>query len=332
MNQLKVVQFGLGTIGIECMKLVLLKKSLQLVGGVDIDPNKVGRDLAEVLQTDQRLNISVSRDVKSVLEQTQADVVLHCTGSFLKNVEDQLIHCIRAKASVVSSCEELFYPYKRDPEFSARIDDLAKEYDVTVTGTGVNPGFSLDILPLTMSSVCAEIRHIEATRISDAGKRRLPLQKKVGAGLSEDEFRNLVDKGKLGHIGLVESLIAIAAGLGFELDELKESIDPKIAERTVVTEYLTVQPGQVTGIVHRASGIRGSDEFIKLELQMFVGAEHEMDRVKIDGNPPIDLRVEGGIFGDKATVARMVNAIPVVHSARSGLLTAAELPLPCMIQ
>jgi 4-hydroxy-tetrahydrodipicolinate reductase len=316
----------------ECAKLALQKKSLRLVGGVDINPDKVGKDLGEVLQISRTLNLTVSNDLVAVLEQSKPDVVLHCTSSFLNSVEEQLNLCIQAGSSVISSSEELFHPYRRDGEWSSKLDNLAKAHGVTVTGTGVNPGFSLDILPLTLSSVCADISRIDATRVSDAGKRRLPLQKKVGAGLTPEEFRRLVDEGRLGHIGLVESLHSIADGLGLVLDEVDETIDPKIAENPVKTQFLAVATGEVTGILHRVRGMKAGIECLKLELQMYVGAEQEVDLVRIQGDPPIDLRIEGGIFGDKATVARMINAAPVVHGAAPGFLTAKALPLPCMIQ
>ncbi|TDI92642.1 MAG: dihydrodipicolinate reductase [Caldithrix sp.] len=326
-TQLKVVQYGLGPIGIEAAKLVLQKKSLKLVGGIDIDPSKVGVDLGDALGLNSKLNISISNDAQKVLNETQADIVLHSTGSFLSKVEEQFKMCLQAGASIISSCEELFYPYRRDSEFSSRIDKLAKENRATIIGTGVNPGFSMDVLVLTMSGVCTAIQKIEATRVSDASKRRLPLQKKIGAGLTPVEFRNLVRQGKLGHIGLVESLYAIADKIGFEFDELKETIDPQISSKTIETEYLTVQQGEVAGILHVAKALKNGVELIKLELQMFVGAEKERDSVKIEGEPPIHLNVEGGIFGDTATIARMINAIPVVSNASPGLTTVVELPL-----
>ncbi|MFQ5824387.1 MAG: dihydrodipicolinate reductase, partial [bacterium] len=180
--------------------------------------------------------------------------------------------------------------------------------------------------------VCADVRKIEATRIVDASKRRLPLQKKIGAGLKPDEFRRWVNKGKLGHIGLVESLVAVATRLEFEIDEIKETIDPKIADRTIETPYLKVKPEEVAGILHVARAMKNGEELIKLELQMYVGADKQFDSIIIEGDPPIQLKVEGGIFGDTATIARMVNAIPIVCKANSGLITAMDLPMSFCIK
>ncbi len=331
-DPIKVVQYGLGPIGIAAAKLVLEKKNLQLVGGIDIDPSKVGQDIGDVLRIQRKLGTLISDDAEGVLSQTRPDVVLHSTVSFLNRVEDQLQICCRAKASVVSSCEELFYPFRRDAVFSQRIDELAKKHGVTVMATGVNPGFSMDVLPLAMTSVCTRVEKVFATRIVDAAKRRLPLQKKIGAGLPPEEFRQLVSMGKLGHIGLVESLHAVADRLGLEFDEIKETIDPKVADAAVHTPYLKVKTGHVAGILHVAIGLNRGEEIVKLELQMYVGAERSVDSVRIVGEPPIELILAGGIFGDTATIARMVNAIPIVHGSQPGLFTAMDLPVPFCIK
>ncbi len=329
---IKVVQYGLGPIGVAAARLVLEKKNLRLVGGIDIDPTKVGHDLGDVLNLPQKLGLVVSDDAEKVLAQTQPDVVLHSTASFLNRVDEQLQACCRAKASVVSSCEELFYPFRRDSGFCQRIDELAKKCGVTVMATGVNPGFSMDVLPLALTSVCTRVEKIFAARIVDASKRRLPLQKKIGAGLQPEEFRQLVALGKLGHIGLLESLHAVADRLELTLDEIQETIEPKIASAPVHTPYLEVAAGQVAGILHVARGLRRGEEVMKLELQMYVGAANPLDRVRIVGDPPIELEIAGGIFGDAATIARMINAIPVVHRASAGFCTAVDLPMPFCIQ
>jgi len=289
-------------------------------------------DLGEALNLNRKLGTRVSNDPEKLLAETQPEVVLHATASFLSQVEDQLRTCIRAKTNVVSSCEELFYPFRRDAEFAQRIDPLAKELGVTVMATGVNPGFSMDVLPLALTSVCTAVKTITAARVVDASKRRLPLQKKIGAGLSPEEFGKRVAAGQLGHIGLVESLHAIADRLQFDLDDIRETIDPKLAEKAIRTPYLQVSPGQVAGIIHVAGGLKKGVELIKLELHMYLGAVNPADSVTIVGEPPIQLTIAGGIFGDKATIARMVNAIPIVHQAQPGLATAMDLPMPFCVQ
>lgn len=324
----RVVQYGLGPIGAATARVVVQKERLDLVGAIDIDPDKVGKDVGELVESGKALGIEVSSDAEATLQNLKPDVVLHTTSSFLHKVRDQLAICIRAGANVVSSCEELFYPYDRDPEFCKEIDSLAQEHGVSVFGTGVNPGFAMDVLPICLTGMCTSVDRVVATRVVDASKRRLPLQRKIGAGLTPEAFRERVEAGGFGHIGLVESLRAVAAALGWQLERLDEQIDPMVADRPVQTPFLSVNPGRVTGIKHTAQGIVDGREKVLLDLRMYVGAEDPRDEVRIDGDPPIHNIVHGGIFGDTATVAALVNAIPLVVDARPGLRSALGMPVP----
>jgi 4-hydroxy-tetrahydrodipicolinate reductase len=272
--------------------------------------------------------MAVRGDAEAALAEWKPQVVLHTTLSFLDRIEDQLAMIIRSGAHIVSSTEELFYPYQRDAEFCRRIDALAKQHNVGVVGTGVNPGFSMDVLPLCLTGVCTEVKKITATRVVDASKRRLPLQKKIGAGITRKEFRERAATGTFGHIGLRESALAVMSAMGWPVDEIKESLKPMIADKRVKTPYLAVEPGQVTGI-HQIMRVKsGGQERLTLELQMHVGAKKPHDSVEIAGNPPLSMRIDGGIFGDTATIAALVNAIPKIMRAQPGLRTMLDLPAP----
>jgi len=198
MNPIRVVQFGLGPIGQACIEVLLQKPSLELVGGIDIDPQKVGRDIGEICGLNKSLGIAVRGDVAAALADWRPQVVVHTTLSFLDRVEEQLATIIRAGAHVVSSTEELFYPFQRNPEFCQRIDTLAKQHGVAVVSTGINPGFAMDILPLCLTGVCTEVNKIILTRVVDTSQRRLTLQEKtkvivVGDLNDEPSDRSLVD-------------------------------------------------------------------------------------------------------------------------------------------
>jgi len=243
-------------------------------------------------------------------------------------VDEQLSMCLRAGAAVVSSTEELFYPYERDSGFCERIDRLAREHNVAVVGTGVNPGFAMDVLPLCLSSMCVSVKKIRITRVVDAGKRRLPLQKKVGAGISRAEFRERLAEGTFGHIGMRESALAVMSTLGWPLDEMTEIIKPVMATKNVKTKFLTVKAGSVAGLHQKTRCTSAGREVLTLELRMHVGVKESYDSVEIDGDPPLSLRIDGGIFGDTATIAALVNAVPKILKAQPGLRTMMELPLP----
>lgn len=328
---IRVVQYGIGPIGLECIRTVLQKENtglIKLVGAVDVDPEKVGRDVADLLGREEPLGIVVRSDAADVIRDSGADVVLHTTSSFLDRVHDQLTECVRLGVHVVSSTEELSFPYDRHPELSDELAGLAEENGVAVVGTGVNPGFAMDTLALTATGVCSDVTELHVERIVDAGKRRLPLQRKVGAGLTADEFAERKKTGKFGHIGLRESLLFVARGLGWPLDSVDETLEPVISDRDVETPYLTVEKGQVAGIHHAITGYVDGEAILTLDLKMFVGAGEPRDAVHVVGTPPIDLVVREGIFGDTATVAALVNAVPLVMQAQPGLHTTMSLPVP----
>jgi 4-hydroxy-tetrahydrodipicolinate reductase len=295
-REIRVVQYGVGPIGARIVRLMLEKPMLEVVGAIDVDPAKAGKDLGEVIEAGRKLDVVVSADAQSVL-QGGVDVVLHCTSSSLEGVADQLTECMEAGAHVVSTCEELAYPFRRFPELSERLDECARKNNVALLGTGVNPGFAMDKIVLTLAAAATRVDSARAIRIVDASKRRLPLQKKIGAGMSEEEFRQQVAAGVIKHHGLPESVAMVAEGLGLPVDEIGEIIQPVVATERIKTEFLEVEPGQVAGVHQIARGLSKGEEKIYLELQMYVGAKEPADTVELMGEPPLTLTVPGGIHG-----------------------------------
>jgi 2,4-diaminopentanoate dehydrogenase len=323
----RVVQYGVGPIGASIVRLMRQKASLEIVGAIDKDPAKVGRDLGEVVgATDAPWGVLVLADAAAMLARP-VDVVVHCTSSYLAEVMDQLLGCLSAGCCVVSTCEELAYPWRKHPALSAKLDAAAKEEGVALVGTGVNPGFVMDKLVLTLSAISQKVDSAKAIRIVDASKRRLPLQKKIGAGMTPEEFRAQVAAGVIKHHGLPESTAMIADGLGISLDEITETIEPVIAEETVKTEFLEVAAGQVAGVHQIARGTFAGKEKLYLELKMYVGAKQPADTIELKGEPNISLVIPGGTHGDIATAAIAVNSIPAILAAPAGLRTARDLPL-----
>ena len=325
MEPLKVLQYGVGPIGASIVKVLCARPQVQIVGAVDVDPAKAGKDLGDVAGT-QKLDIRISENAKTALGHTKPDVVVHCTGSYLKGVAAQILECIDAGACVVSTTEELAYPFEKYPELAQEIDSKARAKGVAVLGTGVNPGFVMDTLVLVLSGVCQRINAIHAERVVDAGRRRLPLQKKVGAGLSVEEFNRGVAEGRIRHVGLPESVSLIASTVGWRLGEIQERITPVIAEDPVQTDYMKVDKGQVAGVRQVAKGLLAGQEVIVFDLRMYLGAKDQHDSVLIDGIPPIDMIIKGGIQGDQATAGIVANAVNTITRAPPGLRLMTELP------
>jgi 2,4-diaminopentanoate dehydrogenase len=326
-KKIRAIQFGVGPIGASTARLMREKQAIEICGAIDSDPAKAGRDLGEVIgATDAPWGVKISANANEVLEQN-ADVVIHTTSSSLPKVMDQLLACLEAESCVVSTCEELSYPYRTHPELSAKLDAAAKASGVALVGTGVNPGFVMDKLVITLAAVSQRIEHAKALRVVDASKRRLPLQKKIGAGITVEEFRTKVAEGVIKHVGLPESVAMIADSLNLSVDEITETIEPKVATERVQTEYLTVEAGQAAGVHQIARGLNNGKELVYLELQMYVGAKDPADTVYLQGHPDISLTIPGGSHGDIATASVVVNSIPVILDAPAGLRTARDLPI-----
>jgi hypothetical protein len=326
-KKIRAIQYGVGPIGASIARLMREKQAIEICGAIDTDPAKVGRDLGEVVgASDAPWGVKISGDAKEVLDQA-ADVVIHSTSSSLAKVMDQLLACLEAESCIVSTCEELSYPYRTHPELAAKLDAAAKDWGVALVGTGVNPGFVMDKLVVTLAAVSQRIEYAKAVRIVDASKRRLPLQKKIGAGMTVDEFRAQVAAGVIKHVGLPESVAMVADSLNLPVEEITETIEPVVASERVQTEFLTVEAGQAAGVHQIARGVGGGKELVYLELQMYVGAKDPADTVELKGHPNISLVILGGSHGDIATASVVVNSIPVILDAPAGLRTARDLPI-----
>lgn len=326
-KKIRAIQYGVGPIGASIARLMREKQAIEICGAIDTDPAKAGRDLGEVVgAADAPWGVKISADAPAVLGQS-ADIVIHSTSSSLPKVLDQLLACLEAEACVVSTCEELSYPYRKYPDLAAKLDAAAKDWGVAVVGTGVNPGFVMDKLVLTVAVVSQRIEHARAVRVVNAAKRRLPLQKKIGAGMTVEEFHSQVSAGVIKHVGLPESVAMIADGLGLAVDEIAETIEPVVAAERVTTEFLTVEPGQAAGVHQIARGLAGGKELVYLELRMYVGAKDPADSIELTGHPNISLVIPGGAHGDIATAAVVVNTIPAILDAPAGLRTSRDLPL-----
>ena len=327
MTKVRAVIFGCGPIGCSVARYAAQRTDIELVGAIDIDESLAGRDLGEVAGVDGKLGVTVSADTDTVLSDTRPDVVFLTTSSFMVMVYPQIEKCVRAGANVISTCEELSFPYRKSPQLAAETDRVAKAHSVTVLATGVNPGFLMDAWPLFMTGVCQQVERIRAVRVQDASPRRGPFQKKIGAGRTLEEFETLVASGTLKHVGLPESIAMIADGLGWELDDITESIKPVIATRQVKTDFMTVEPGQAAGVRQVGRGLRAGEELITLEFEAAVGGSESYDVVYITGTPNLEVVIKGGTHGDIATAAITVNCIHRVVEARPGLLTMKDLPV-----
>lgn len=309
MMPLKVVVAGLGPIGQETLRALGGRQGVRLVGAVDVSPALAGRALDEVVPGAPS-GLRVEADLAAALV-AGADVLVLCTGSRADRVMADLEIAVSHRVHVVSSCEELAVP--PTGERWARLDERARQAGVTLLATGVNPGFVMDRLVLQLAGACVQVNRVAAFRVVDVTKRRGPLRRKVGEGLTRAEFDARVAAGTLGHVGLAQSAALIARGLGWRLDHYQETLEP------------VMDGSRCLGIDQRGKGLVAGEPRIALSLQMFAGAPDPHDQVVLEGDPPIDVRIAGGVQGDRATVGTLVQAAARLSNAPRGLVTVADV-------
>lgn len=321
-----VVVMGLGDIGQAIARAALARPELRLLGAVDLRAENVGRPLSELLGV-PGCDAPIASDPAALLRAARGGVLLHATQSRFEVVLPQLVEAVRAGVSVVSTCEELAWPWLRNEAAADDLDRLCEERNVAVLGTGVNPGFALDRLPAFLGQVTGAIRHVRAVRVVDAARRRPALQRKIGAGLTEEAFHDAAERGEVGHVGLAESAALVAAGLGLALEEVDEEVLPLVAQDDDPGEgaVVSVRRGQVAGLQQTARVFAGEREVVRLELTIALGAEDPHDEVELDAEPPLRLVIPGGIPGDEATTEAVLNAVSAITELR-GLVTVLDLP------
>jgi 4-hydroxy-tetrahydrodipicolinate reductase len=325
---IRVMHVGLGPIGAAVARQLAARRGFRVVAAIDIDPNKVGRDLGDVADNGRTLRVKVTDNVRKAVRATRPDVAVLCTSSSLRRVMPQLEELLTLRLPVVSTTEELAYPGARHRRLARVVDQMARKAKVAVLGTGVNPGFTMDALPIALTSVCAQVNSIEVRRVQDARIRRVPFQQKIGAGLTREQFAQQVEAGVVRHIGFDESIQMIADAMGWALTRITDDVQPWMAEEEVHSELLAVDPGYVAGISQQGVGYLGDEVKIRLQLEAYLGAPESFDSVLIDGSPRIYSKIQGGIHGDIATASITVNSIPHVITARPGLRTMRDMPLP----
>ena len=306
----RVVLCGMGAIGTEILGY-LLKRSHEVVGVVDTDPQKVGRTVAEL--TGLPLAIRVSGSIREVpLE--GAEVAIFSTKSRIPELLDDITYAATKGLDVVTTSEEMAYPSFAGAAFVPALDKVATDNEVTIVGVGVNPGFVMDWVPALVTSATKNPTSIHVVRSVDVSRRRRQLQAKSGVGHTRAKFEKEVKEGTIGHLGLVESAHLIALSLGKPLEGLRNGVFPVVGSE----DY-------VMGVRQFAEG-RVGDCLIRLDLEMSMTSA-DFDVVEVKGDPEIKVRFEKGVFGDSATVALTVHAAERVGRARAGLITVLDLPL-----
>lgn len=326
--KIKVLLMGLGAVGAGLARSLADRRDVEIVAAIDTHPARAGKDLGEVVGLGRPVGVQVAYDPDAVLAQADASTVLHTTDAGLTGVYQQIIGCIDAGKNVISNCEELTFPWARYPELAERLDEHARRAGVCVLGASVNPGFIMDTLPVLLTVACERVASLRVKRVADASPDRLDVRTRCGIGLSPQGFQRAASEGAIGYAGLRESAFMVADTLGWHLDEVSESIEPVMAAGRVRTPYFSVEKGCVTGLKQQLVGLSGGREVLRLEVEVSLGTKEGRDEIEIDGQPPIRVVVPGGIDGEAATAAVMINCLPTIaYSGAAGLLSMRDMPI-----
>lgn len=324
---IEIVHVGIGPLGQMMVRSAASRGGFRIVGAVDTDAGKIGKDLGELCGI-RRLGIAVSGNLDDAIRGKAARVAVVTTVSSLAAFEPQVVQLARAKLHIVSTCEELFYPWRTQAELARSIDKVCRDAGIACIGTGVNPGYMMDFLPTTLTGLCQKVTGVRVWRIQDASVRRVPFQQKIGAGLTPAEFEAKRKAGTLRHVGLPESVDFIAARLGWKLDKNTESLEPVMAEQPITSGYKPIAKGMARGVCQVGRGFVGNSEVITLTFRAAVGEPESYEEIRVEGEPTFSSRITGGINGDVATCAVTLNTVRSILNASPGLKTMADLPAP----
>jgi 4-hydroxy-tetrahydrodipicolinate reductase len=328
----RIAVCGLGTIGSQVARLLLEHRSgIDLVGAASKDESQIGRPLREVLGLGGDGGPVVTDSVDALIAERPEAIVL-ATGSFLPDVVDDVLACAGAGVSVVSPCEELAFPYTRDPALAARIDEAAKAGGATILGSGVNPGFIFDTLVATATGVAWDVTAIRGRRVVDTVEFGQNIHLRLGIGFTPEEFdAGHADGSIAGHVGFPESIQIVAERLGVKLDgPIEEKFEPLIAQTPAPTKYGQVDAGRTEGFVQIATGRVNGEDFIRYELLLHLrpreAGYEPADTFTIEGLHPVHLTLSPGMDAVLATSAELVNTLPGLLRAEPGLKTVKDLP------
>lgn len=322
----RILQVGLGPLGRMIVADLVERRLGEVVAAVDLAPELAGKKLSEIVPA-AKGRTSVSASLDEVRDWSSIDVAVVTTSSDLARCAPTFRELLGRGVAVVSTCEELVYPWFRHDALARELDVLARENRGRLLGTGVNPGFLMDAFPVAATAISKSVESLEVRRFQDASIRRIPFQKKIGVGLDDAGFAAQVKAGTLRHVGLGESVHFIASRVGLAIDRYEEEIHPVHAERELESGLGKIPAGAIRGVRQVGRGYRRGSVAILLEFIAAIGLDDPHDRVIVHGEPEIDLIWRGGVPGDVATSAIVLNSIDPLLAAPPGLHTMASIPI-----
>jgi len=335
MENIKIVIWGFGAMGRGMADMLLSKKGVEITGVCDLHPDLVGKSIFNALESNHNnhIDVVVSNDINKLLDKNNCDLVLLATDSYTKKAFSKMKLVLEKGINVISTAEEMAYPKAQDPKLAAELDEIAKENNVTVLGTGINPGFIMDLLVVALTGAMTDVTYIEANRVNSLSPFGPAVMEEQGVGITVDKFNKGIEDGSLaGHVGFSESVNMIADAIGIKLEKFEQQMAPIVTSVNRKSKYGEALKGNVAGVKMTGQGYVDGKVFIDMKHPQQIEPElegtHTGDYINILGTPEIHMAITPEIDGGIGTIAVCVNMIPHVLNARSGLKTMIDLPVP----
>lgn len=338
MKTYKIIVRGLGNVGRAAIRMIMEKESLCLVGAIDIDPKKVGKDVGEVFGFG-KAGIIVSSDVDGVLAM-DADVVLDYTplvrddkGGFTPSALE-ICRALKAKKNVITTIP-IYYSQLLTPELFQLINDCAMENNVTYLPSGLLPGAYASYIPMVISGIMGRIDKIVVESGEDDQHNFSSWVKVFGYGIDPDVFP--CEKLKAGIVSYyVSGVYEMGDRLGFKFDDFKNTHEVFTAPEDLHPVWGTVKKGTICGHRFTMTGIVNGEEKVTLRYvhkicDDVVPEPKIYDKIHIEGLPgDVDVELKGMMPLDESYVtsaAPTVNIIPAVVETTPGFRQAMDLPV-----
>ena len=341
-RKVRVVQYGTGKMSVYTMRYVY-EKGGEIVGAVDVNPNVIGKDIGEIMNTDNKgIKVIDVKDAENMIKETKPDIVIVTTMSLIKDVEEALMLCARLGVNAITTCEEAFFPMNSNPTITEKINSLAKENGCTITGSGYQDIYWGQLISSIAGSThkITKIKGSSSYNVEDYG---IALAKAHGAGLTLQEFDEQIasadkisDKEREEVIKKGEYLPSymwnvngwLCAKLGLTVKSQTQRTVPQTYLEDIYSSTLgmTVKAGNATGM--SAVVTTKTEEGITVESECIgkIYSKEEFDKNEwtVYGEPDTTLVINRPATVE-LTCASIVNRIPDVINSRPGYIPTEEM-------
>lgn len=335
MENVKVALWGFGAMGSGIARVLLNKKGVDIVGVCDIHPERVNKSIYDLLGIERadRADVIVNPNIEEVVHDANCDICVLATDSFTRKAFDKIKYIVTQRVNVISTAEEMSYPKAQEPELADEMNRLAKEYGVSILGTGINPGLMMDLLAICLSGCMTDVQKVTCRRVNSLSPFGPAVMEEQGVGLKVEDFNTGVENGTLaGHVGFAESVGMIAEALGWKVDRFEQQMSAIVTSVDRKSPYGFAAAGDVAGVNMTGQGyVDGQvkiDMYHPQQIEPEMEGTHTGDYITINGTPEVNMSIRPEVDGGIGTIAMVVNMIPHVINARPGLKTMLDLPVP----